>query len=111
MKVWFLLWAPSNDRHEFGIANTPVATAFTVGTSHTYDTDTSPSECHVLCTNSAPLTRSNVTSRDTSHQIKFSTPSAGVLRGSRDKFSVRFLYINFAGSTVGAVGSKPPISL
>ncbi|KAH9951319.1 Alpha/Beta hydrolase protein [Amylocystis lapponica] len=48
----------------------------------------------VLCTNSAPLTRSNVTS-DTSRGIEVSTPSAGKLYGYRDKFTFRFLGIKY----------------
>ncbi|KAG2146243.1 alpha beta-hydrolase [Suillus clintonianus] len=98
------------------IAGSGGCTVFTVGTSHTYetDTDTSPdlsSRYPALCTNSAPLTRSNVTSYDTSRQIEVSTPSAGVLRGFRDKFSFRFLGIKFAKSPAGAGRFKPPIAL
>ncbi|KAG1725308.1 alpha beta-hydrolase [Suillus lakei] len=64
---------------------------FTVGTSHTCDADTSldlSNRYPTLCTNTAPLTRSNVTSYDTSRQIEVSTPSAGGIK--------------FAESTAGA---------
>ncbi|KAG2147021.1 hypothetical protein BD769DRAFT_711776 [Suillus cothurnatus] len=69
-------------------------TMFTVGTSHTYDTDTSPDlskRYSTLCTNSVPLTRSNDTSHDTRFQTKVSTP--------------------FAESTASAGRSNPPTSL
>ncbi|KAF9821386.1 hypothetical protein IEO21_00632 [Rhodonia placenta] len=62
----------------------------------------------VLCTNSAPLTRSNVTSYDTTRQIRLTTPSAGVLYGYRDKFTYRFLGIKYADSTAGEGRFQPP---
>ncbi|CCM00612.1 uncharacterized protein FIBRA_02648 [Fibroporia radiculosa] len=65
----------------------------------------------VLCTNSAPLTRSNVTSYDTTRQIRVSTPSAGVLTGFRDKFSFRFLGVQYAESTAGANRFHPPTAV
>ncbi|OSD04098.1 alpha/beta-hydrolase [Trametes coccinea BRFM310] len=49
----------------------------------------------VLCTNSAPLTRSNVTAYDTSRQIDVATNTSGILTGFRDKFSFRFPGIKF----------------
>lgn len=61
----------------------------------------------VLCTNSAPLTRSNITA-DTSRQIQLSTPSAGVLTGYRDKFSWRFLGIKYAEPPTGEARFLPP---
>lgn len=64
----------------------------------------------VLCTNSAPLTRSNITS-DTSRQIQLSTPSAGILTGYRDKFSFRFLGIKYAESPTGVARFQPPTAL
>ncbi|KAG0698307.1 alpha beta-hydrolase [Suillus ampliporus] len=99
------------------IAGSGGCTMFTVGISlSSYDAyaDTSPdlsSRYPALCSNSAPLTRSNVTSYDTSRQIEVSTPSAGILRGFRDKFSFRFLGIKFAESTAGAGRFKPPTAL
>ncbi|KDQ52043.1 hypothetical protein JAAARDRAFT_184634 [Jaapia argillacea MUCL 33604] len=60
-----------------------------------------------LCTNSAPLTRSNSSSTDISRQISLSTPSAGILTGYRDKFSWRFLGIKYATSTRFA----PPVAV
>ncbi|TFY65487.1 hypothetical protein EVJ58_g1951 [Rhodofomes roseus] len=68
-------------------------------------------ELPVLCTNSAPLTRSNVTSYDTTRQIQLSTPSAGVLTGYRDKFTFRFLGIKYAESTNGSARFQPPTAL
>ena len=65
----------------------------------------------VLCTNSAPLARSNVTSYDTSRQIQLSTPSAGLLTGYRDRFSFRFLGIKYAQSTNGSARFQPPTAL
>ncbi|KZT11252.1 alpha beta-hydrolase [Laetiporus sulphureus 93-53] len=65
----------------------------------------------VLCTNSAPFTRSNVTSYDTSRQIQLSTPSAGILTGFRDKFSFRFLGIKYAESTAGQDRFQPPTAV
>ncbi|KZT12089.1 alpha/beta-hydrolase [Laetiporus sulphureus 93-53] len=65
----------------------------------------------VLCTNSAPITRSNVTSYDTSRQIQLSTPSAGVLTGFRDKFSFRFLGIKYAESTAAQGRFQPPTAV
>ncbi|OZJ06445.1 hypothetical protein BZG36_00593 [Bifiguratus adelaidae] len=65
----------------------------------------------VLCTNSAPLSRSNVTSYDTSRQITIDTPSAGLLRGYRDKFGFRFLGINYAEPTSGEARFEPPTML
>ncbi|KAI0920379.1 hypothetical protein AcW1_002137 [Taiwanofungus camphoratus] len=65
----------------------------------------------VLCTNSAPLTRSNVTSYDTSRQIQLSTNSAGILSGFRDKFSFRFLGIKYAESPAGSARFQPPVPL
>ncbi|CDO76026.1 hypothetical protein BN946_scf184665.g18 [Trametes cinnabarina] len=49
----------------------------------------------VLCTNSAPLARSNVTAYDTSRQIDVATNTSGILTGFRDKFTFRFLGIKF----------------
>ena len=60
-----------------------------------------------LCTNSAPLTRSNVTSYDTTRQINVSTPRAGILSGFRDKFTWRFLGIKYATSTAGQARFQP----
>ncbi|EGO19154.1 hypothetical protein SERLADRAFT_443197 [Serpula lacrymans var. lacrymans S7.9] len=64
----------------------------------------------VLCTNSAPLTRSNVTA-DTSRQIEIATNSAGILEGYRDKFSWRFLGIKYAEPTTGEARFQPPTAL
>ncbi|CCL98439.1 uncharacterized protein FIBRA_00436 [Fibroporia radiculosa] len=76
------------------------------------DSSVNPAErLPVLCTNSAPLTRSNVTSYDTSRQIQLSTPSAGVLTGFRDKFSFRFLGIQYAESTTDAARFQPPTAV
>ena len=66
------------------------------------------SRLSALCTNSAPLTRSNVTFFDTSRQVDVSTPKAGILRGFRDKFSWRFLDIKYAESTAGQGRFQPP---
>ncbi|KAG8214343.1 hypothetical protein J3R82DRAFT_9310 [Butyriboletus roseoflavus] len=61
-----------------------------MGRSSPYDHTTDLSLClPALCTNSAPLTRSNVTSYDINRQIDVSTPKAGILRGFRDKFAWR----------------------
>ncbi|KZT68210.1 alpha/beta-hydrolase [Daedalea quercina L-15889] len=68
-------------------------------------------ELPVLCTNSAPLTRSNVSSYDTTRQVQLTTPSAGVLTGYRDKFSFRFLGIKYAESTAGNARFQPPTAL
>lgn len=65
----------------------------------------------VLCTNSAPLSRSNVTSYDTSRQVTIDTPGAGLLRGFRDKFGFRFLGINYAEPTSGEARFEPPTML
>ncbi|KAI0916375.1 hypothetical protein AcV5_003334 [Taiwanofungus camphoratus] len=71
----------------------------------------SPTERYpVLCTNSAPLTRSNITA-DTSRQIQLSTPSAGILTGYRDKFSFRFLGIKYTEPPTGEARFQPPIPL
>ena len=76
--------------------------AFTVGSPSPYDeTLDLSSPLPALCTNSAPLTRSNVTSYDTTRQIDVLTPKAGILRGFRDKFTWRFLSIKYTESTAG----------
>ncbi|KAI8992947.1 alpha beta-hydrolase [Trametes punicea] len=49
----------------------------------------------VLCTNSAPLARSNVTAYDTTRQIAVSTDTSGILTGFRDKFVFRFHGIKY----------------
>ncbi|KAL6304990.1 alpha beta-hydrolase [Sparassis latifolia] len=72
--------------------------------------DSNAAKLPALCTNSAPLTRSNVTSYDTSRQIRLPTNSAGVLYGYRDKFSFRFLGIQYAESTAGAARFEPATS-
>ncbi|KAI9568484.1 alpha beta-hydrolase [Boletus coccyginus] len=85
---------------------------FTVGGPSPHDdTPDLSSRLPALCTNSAPLTRSNVTSYDTTRQIDVSTPTAGILRGFRDKFTWRFLGIKYAGSTAGQDRFQPPTPL
>ena len=86
---------------------------FSLGPS-SYDGESIPdlsSTLPALCTNSAPLTRSNVTSYDTTRQIDVSTPTAGILRGFRDKFTWRFMGIKFAESPAGVNRFQPPIPL
>ncbi|KAH7913937.1 alpha beta-hydrolase [Hygrophoropsis aurantiaca] len=80
----------------------------------TFDSDASTdlsSRFPALCTNSAPLTRSNVTAYDTTRQIQISTSAAGILQGFRDKFSFRFLGIKYAESTAGEARFQPPVPL
>lgn len=84
-------------------------TTFTVGSPPPYDeTPDLSSRLPALCTNSAPLTRSNVMSHDTTRQIDVSTPKAGILRGFRDKFAWRFLGVKYTESTAGQGRFQPP---
>ncbi|KAI0326549.1 COesterase-domain-containing protein [Cubamyces sp. BRFM 1775] len=68
----------------------------TAGTSQLQPSSDVDQQLSVLCTNSAPLARSNVTTYDTSRQIDVSTNTSGILTGFRDKFSFRFPGIKFA---------------
>ncbi|KAG9308861.1 alpha beta-hydrolase [Chiua virens] len=90
------------------IAGSSGCVAFTLGSSYPFDDTANPlSHFPALCTNSAPLTHSNVTS-DTTRQIDVSTPKAGILRGFRDKFTWRFLGIKYAASTAGQGRFRSP---
>ena len=83
--------------------------AFTVGSPSPYDeTLDLSSPLPALCTSFAPLTRSGVTSYDTTRQIGVLTPKAGILRGIRDKFTWRFLGIKYTESTAGQGRFRPP---
>ncbi|KIJ64610.1 hypothetical protein HYDPIDRAFT_167886 [Hydnomerulius pinastri MD-312] len=96
------------------IAGSPGCSVFTPGVAPSYGSESPPdlsARLPALCTNSAPLTRSNVTSYDTTRQIDVSTPAAGILRGFRDKFTWRFLGIKFAESPAGENRFQPPIAL
>lgn len=85
---------------------------FTLGGLFPYNNTADPSSRFpALCTNSAPLTRSNVTSYDTTRQIDVSTPKAGILRGFRDKFTWRFLGVKYAASTASQGRFQPPTPL
>ncbi|EIW81227.1 alpha beta-hydrolase [Coniophora puteana RWD-64-598 SS2] len=79
--------------------------------SETGSTLTPNQSLPALCTNSAPLTRSNVTSYDTTRQIEVSTNTAGILRGFRDKFVWRFLGIKYAEDPSGDARFLPPTPL
>ncbi|KAH0826194.1 alpha beta-hydrolase [Lanmaoa asiatica] len=95
------------------IAGNPGCSVFSLG-SPPYGGESTPgpsSSLPALCTNSAPLTRSNVTSYETTRQIDVSTPTAGILRGFRDKFTWRFVGIKYAESPSGVNRFQPPIPL
>ncbi|KAH7925556.1 alpha beta-hydrolase [Leucogyrophana mollusca] len=82
--------------------------------ANTFDSDATvdlSNRLPALCTNSAPLSRSNVTSYDTTRQIEVSTSAAGILQGFRDKFSFRFLGIKYAETTAGEARFQPPTAL
>ncbi|KIJ64611.1 hypothetical protein HYDPIDRAFT_132661 [Hydnomerulius pinastri MD-312] len=97
------------------IAGSPGCSVFTLGASSPYDEVLQPADLSsrlpALCTNSAPLTRSNVTAYDTTRQISVSTPKAGILRGFRDKFTWRFLGIKYGESTAGEARFQPPTAV
>ncbi|KAF8546375.1 alpha beta-hydrolase [Imleria badia] len=96
------------------IAGNPGCSIFSLGAPSSYGGGSSPdisSTFPALCTNSAALTRSNVTNYDTTRQIDVSTPTAGILRGFRDKFTWRFIGMKYAESPAAGNRFQPPIPL